>query len=143
MPGKCPRLEASNAYYHKHQYISHNPTLLVDMPKQHEKAIIRLDADEVALLLDHVESCGESLSGQARRYYEKTKERDLAILTLLLGTGIRVSECVGLDITDVDLIVSASYSPYDTVATAAHLAQHEFHIENAKRSIFLPPAPHS
>ena len=30
------------------------------------------------------------------------------------------------DITDVDLIVSASYSPYDTVATAAHLAQHEF-----------------
>ena len=36
------------------------------------------------------------------------------------------------DITDVDLIVSASYSPYDTVATAAHLAQHEFHIENAK-----------
>ena len=26
----------------------------------------------------------------------------LAILTLLLGTGIRVSECVGLDLTDVD-----------------------------------------
>ena len=35
-------------------------------------------------------------------YYEKTKERDLAIVTLLLGTGIRVSECVGLDIEDVD-----------------------------------------
>ena len=28
--------------------------------------------------------------------------RDFAIITLLLGTGIRVSECVGLDIEDVD-----------------------------------------
>ena len=43
------------------------------------------------------------------------------------------------DITDVDLIVSASYSPYDTVATAAHLAQPEFHIENAK-ALYLSSA---
>ena len=45
---------------------------------------------------------GDELTGQKRVYYEKTKERDLAIVTLLLGTGIRVSECVGLDIEDVD-----------------------------------------
>lgn len=43
------------------------------------------------------------------------------------------------DITDVDLIISASYSPYDTVATAAHLAQHEFNIENAK-ALYLSSA---
>ncbi|MDR0430058.1 MAG: ketoacyl-ACP synthase III [Tannerellaceae bacterium] len=36
------------------------------------------------------------------------------------------------DITDVDLIISASYSPYDTVATAAHVAQREFNINKAK-----------
>lgn len=99
---KMSALRSFYAYYHKHQYISSNPTLLVEMPKQHEKAIIRLDPDEVALLLDHVESCGDRLTGQAKVYYEKTKERDLAILTLLLGTGIRVSECVGLDLEDVD-----------------------------------------
>ena len=82
--------------------ISKNPTLLVEMPKIHEKAIVRLDADEVAMLLDFVESAGNKLTGQALTYYNKTKSRDLAILTLLLGTGIRVSECVGLDLNDVD-----------------------------------------
>lgn len=36
------------------------------------------------------------------------------------------------DITEVDLIVSACYSPYDTVATIAHIAQRKYNIENAK-----------
>ncbi len=36
------------------------------------------------------------------------------------------------DIKEVDLIISASYSPFDTVATAAHIAQREFGIEKAK-----------
>lgn len=99
---KMSALRSFYNYYFKHQIISKNPTLLVDMPKMHEKAIIRLDADEVALLLDYVESAGNHLAGQALAYYKKTKDRDLAILTLLLGTGIRVSECVGLDLRHVD-----------------------------------------
>lgn len=72
------------------------------MPKLHDKAIIRLEPDETARLLDFIEHGGDDLTGQKKVYYEKTKERDLAIVTLLLGTGIRVSECVGLDITDID-----------------------------------------
>lgn len=36
------------------------------------------------------------------------------------------------DIKDVDLIVAATYSPYDTVGTAAHVVQHAYGIENAK-----------
>lgn len=99
---KTSALRSFYGYYFKRQMIQKNPTLLVDMPKLHEKAIIRLDTDEVAMLLDHVEACGSKLTGQRKVYYEKNKTRDLAILTLLLGTGIRVSECVGLDITDVD-----------------------------------------
>lgn len=99
---KMSALRTFYGYYYKRQIISKNPTLLVEMPKIHEKAIIRLDADEVALLLDFVENAGDKLTGQALTYYNKTKVRDLAILTLLLGTGIRVSECVGLDLNDVD-----------------------------------------
>ena len=99
---KMSALRSFYGYYFRHQIISKNPTLLVDMPKQHEKAIIRLDTDEVAMLLDYVDHGGDNLTGQRKAYYEKTKNRDLAILTLLLGTGIRVSECVGLDIQDVD-----------------------------------------
>ena len=99
---KMSALRSFYSYYFKHQYIATNPTLLVDMPKLHDKAIIRLDIDEVAMLLDYVESCGSKLTGQALSYYNKTKERDIAIITLLLGTGIRVSELVGLDLSDVD-----------------------------------------
>lgn len=99
---KMSALRSFYAYFYKRLAISKNPTLLVDMPKLHDKAIIRLDADEVASLLDFVEHGGDELSGQKKVYYEKTKNRDLAIITLLLGTGIRVSECVGLDISDVD-----------------------------------------
>lgn len=99
---KISALRSFYAYYYKREMIKTNPTVLIDMPKIHEKAIIRLDTDEVAMLLDYIEHCGDQLTGQKKVYYEKTKERDLALITLLLGTGIRVSECVGLDIEDVD-----------------------------------------
>ena len=99
---KISALRSFYAYYYKREMIHTNPTVLIDVPKIHDKSIIRLDTDEVALLLDYIEHCGDSLTGQKRVYYEKTKERDLAIVTLLLGTGIRVSECIGLDIEDVD-----------------------------------------
>lgn len=99
---KLSALRSFYAYYYKRQFIESNPTLLVDMPKVHDKAIIRLDAGETAALLDYIENCGNTLTGQRKAYYEKTKLRDLAIVTLLLGTGIRVSECVGLDVDDVD-----------------------------------------
>lgn len=99
---KMSALRSFYSYFFKHQMIEHNPTLLVEMPKLHNKAIIRLDPDEIAMLLEYVEHGGDNLTGQRKAYFEKTRNRDLAILTLLLGTGIRVSECVGLDLTDVD-----------------------------------------
>lgn len=98
---KLASLRTFYKYLYKNELIDSNPAFKVDMPKIHEKAIVRLDVDEVAELLDQVES-GEELTTRQQMYHEKTKIRDLAMLTLLLGTGIRVSECVGLDIDDVD-----------------------------------------
>ncbi len=53
------------------------------------------------MLLDEVES-GEKLTAHQLAYHGQTKLRDLALLSLLLGTGIRVSECVGIDLNDLD-----------------------------------------
>ncbi len=102
MHRKLAALRSFFSYYYKRELISNNPTVIVDMPKLHKKEIIRLDYDEVAQLLDYVEHGADQLSGMKKVYFEKNKKRNLALFTLLLGTGIRVSECVGLDIEDVD-----------------------------------------
>ncbi len=98
---KLSSLKSMYNYFYRTERIQKNPASLVPMPRIHEKEIIRLDVNEVAILLDNVET-GKKLTEKQLSYHDKTKVRDLAILTLLLGTGIRVSECVGLDIRDVD-----------------------------------------
>lgn len=106
--GKARKLSAIKSmynYFYQSEKIEHNPSALVHSPKLHEKEIIRLEPNEVAKLLDQVEA-GEKLTKKEQEYHEKTKLRDVALLTLLLGTGMRVSECVGIDINDVDFDVN-------------------------------------
>ena len=55
-----------------------------------------------------IEHGGDQLTGQKKVYYEKTKERDLAIVTLLLGTGIRVSDVWDLTLQMLILIITES-----------------------------------
>jgi site-specific recombinase XerD len=98
---KLASLRSFYNYYFKNELIETNAPALVPMPKLHEKEIIRLEPDEVATLLDQVEA-GTNLTKKQMSYHSKTVVRDMAILTLLLGTGIRVSECVGIDINDID-----------------------------------------
>ena len=102
--GKARKLSALRSmykYFFETERVSKNTAELVIPPKIHEKEIIRLDTDEVAKLLDMVET-GENLTDKELIYHSRTKTRDIAILTLLLGTGIRVSECVGINLKDVD-----------------------------------------
>jgi integrase/recombinase XerC len=98
---KLSSLRSFFKFLHKQEYLQTNVAALVDIPKLYEKAIIRLEPNEVADLLDLVEN-GEGLTGRQKQYHSATRLRDAAILTLFLGTGIRISELVGIDLTDID-----------------------------------------
>lgn len=94
-------------FFYQEEKISANPGELVETPKIHNKEIIRLEVDEIARLLDEVES-GDKLTDSQKKFHKYTQKRDLAIITLLLGTGMRVSECVGLDTNDIDFNVNGA-----------------------------------
>jgi site-specific recombinase XerD len=89
-------------YLFKNQRISSNVTELVPLPKIHEKPIIRLNKEEMVRILEQAQS-GDQLTKHQQKFQKITAKRDFAIISLFLGTGIRVSECVGMNITDVDL----------------------------------------
>lgn len=82
--------------------IPSNVTLLVPLPKIHEKPILRLTRDEMTKMLNQAET-GEGLTETQKRFQKITAKRDYAMLSLFLGTGVRVSECVGINLSDVNL----------------------------------------
>ncbi|MDD4003434.1 MAG: tyrosine-type recombinase/integrase [Clostridia bacterium] len=101
---KARKLSAVKSLF---QYLFNKDMIISDItqkikaPKLHEKEIVRLETDEVVKLLNIAEN-GNNLSEGQKRFHKNLKERDLAILTLFLGTGIRISECVGINIQDIN-----------------------------------------
>ena len=88
-------------YLYRTHVIPANVTDLVPLPKLHEKPILRLDADEMKRMLEAAYT-GDGLTPRQQKFRKFTGARDFAIIMLFLGTGIRVSECVGIDIQDID-----------------------------------------
>ena len=102
--GKARKLASIRSFFRylfNHDLISKNVVSKVPTPKLHTKGIVRLEGDEVEKLLDAVWE-PSTFSARQRNYNKNTKVRDNAIVTLFLGTGIRVSELVGLNVEDFD-----------------------------------------
>ncbi|MCT4509275.1 MAG: tyrosine-type recombinase/integrase [Tepidibacter sp.] len=70
----------------------------IKLPKPQPDAIKRLEIDEVAKMIDAVES-GEGLTEREKIYWKKTKLRDKAILILFVTYGLRLSELRELNIS--------------------------------------------
>lgn len=102
---KLSTLRSFFGYYFKKEKLDRNITDKVDLPKLHEKNIVRLEVNEMVDLLDMAET-GYALSPTQQAFHRHTESRDYAILALMLGTGIRVSECVGLDVDDIDFNIN-------------------------------------
>ena len=101
---KARKLSAVRAFFkylYANDLLSSNVASIVKTPKIRTKEIVRLETDEVARLINLAE-CPNSLTKQQQGFNKHTKKRDVAMLSLLLGTGIRVSECVGINNEDID-----------------------------------------
>ncbi len=98
---KLSSVRAMFKFFFNKGYIAVDNSAKVATPKLHEKPIIRLDSNEVYNILDVVET-GAGLTPHQRAYHDKNRVRDTAILTLFLGTGIRISELVGLNNDDIN-----------------------------------------
>ena len=98
---KLSSVRAMFRYFFRKDKIKVDNAAKVSMPKLHDNEIIRLEVNEVADLLNCAEY-GAGMSDRQRSYHENTKVRDIAILTLFLGTGIRISELVGLNNESID-----------------------------------------
>lgn len=93
---RARKLSAIRSLYkylvNKRHYLDYNPTVDIDSPKPQRTLPKVLSLQEATQLLEAVESDIES----------KNRIRDYAILTLFLNCGMRVSELVGINISDID-----------------------------------------
>lgn len=88
-------------YFVKDGLMDRNPVDAIDRMKRTEKIPIILNKDEKTRFLNSVKY-GSGLTNKQQIFHEKNQLRDTTIFQLLLDTGLRISELVGLDTKDID-----------------------------------------
>lgn len=94
------------SYEVTHGFLQTDPTsgcASVRIPRN--KDIVKLNSDEVNHLISVVKG-SQGANQRTQKLQAKHQYRDTAIIVLLLNTGIRISELVGLNLNDVDLETS-------------------------------------
>ena len=90
-PARARKVAAIRSFYkyltNKAKLLSENPMQDLDSPHLKKSLPRYLDLEESVSLLDHVDGANQA--------------RDYCILTLFLNCGLRISELVGLNVTDV------------------------------------------
>ncbi len=138
-------------YLNIHHRLEDNPCIGVDMPKIKEKPIIRLADKEQESMYNSLDK-GVGLIDRQKNNNDFLKCRDNAILTLFLGTGIRVSELVGINLEDINDINSCilvtrkgnkiqnvylSSGVLDALYLYIDTARSHFNPDEAERALFL------
>lgn len=96
---------------HGEPYFYRNVMKKVATKKKRETLASRADnikqklflGDETMVFLEYIDCEYENkLSNRAKSSFNKNKERDLALIALLLASGVRLSEAVNLDLKDLN-----------------------------------------
>ena len=116
---KMSSLKSFFSFYHKDGMIEHNYAEVIDSPNIPRHEIIVIEQDELERFFHAIEDRSGMNNNELQKHL-KVEKRDLAIITLLLGTGIRVSELVGLNLKDIDfyntkMLVKRKGGDYDEV----------------------------
>lgn len=104
---KMSSLRSLFSYLYKTDKISQNITLKVDMQKLVQKIKKPLTVQETMRLMDVILNGERYFKGRQLTEYLNRKTRDIALYLTYLGTGVRVSELVNLDASDVDFETSS------------------------------------
>lgn len=102
---KLSAIRSMLKYFFKKEKIDANIADKIEMPKLHDKEIVRLEVDEVVKLINQAEN-PDLLTKNQQSFNKHTRVRDISILTLFLGTGIRISELVGINTEDIDFNIN-------------------------------------
>lgn len=129
-------------YFYKLQKIEKDIGVLLDTPVVPNKEVQALDKDQVHRLLGAILSPSE-MSKKEYTAYCKVYRRDYALVVLILGTGIRISECLGIDLSDLDfknntVIVSRKGGDQDIVYFSPFVAQALIDYIDNGRDFLLP-----